>query len=317
MSHHHFPSLGRYTVAELNLDEAHANGVGGFNSSGLVIPVSLDLRYPYERSGYAIQVRQLRCRLALENGSYLTPFVSQFVQVRLTAAPDHRALKNHSVYIEIPLDHARLSILERVRKGGNLHLKLDFELIAEELEEVTKTDPSCPAPLWGFKECYCLRVQAPCEIPRSVWVERVLHGTGYGTVYLIELSLVPITSCAGLKVAANALQQAQALYKQGLYDDAVGKCRVALEPFFESVKPVPGSDAKQVRVLKPSWQKHLGELTYNWLNASLKAIREPTHRPHHSSTLYFDALEAQLLMAVTTALIAYAVRTQPEDAALE
>jgi hypothetical protein len=92
----------------------------------------------------------------------------------------------------------------------------------------------------------------------------------------------------------------------------IGKCRVALEPFFETVKAAPGSDAKSVRVLNSSWEKRIGKFTYDWLSASLKAIQEPTNRPHHRPTSFFDELEAQLLLAVATALIAYAVRSKPE-----
>jgi len=312
MSRRHFSSLGRYGVAQLNLDESRFNGVGGSNFSRVVVPVSLDLRYPYEQAGYAIEFRELRCRLALKDGSHLTPFVSLPVQVRVTA--DHRELTNYSVYLEIPLDHARLSILERDRKGGDLRLLLDFELIAEELMEVAKTDLPPPVPVWGFKELHCLRLQAQCEIPRSVWVERVLPHTGYGTVYLVELPFVPIESCTGLKDAFEALRQAQTSYKYGHYDDAVGKCRLALEPFFERVKPESGDDTRAVQVLNRSWEKQLGEATYNWLNNSLKAVKNPTNRPHHSPMSYFDELVAQLLMAVTTALIAYAARTQSETA---
>jgi hypothetical protein len=97
MSHHQFSSLSSYSVAELNLDEAHANGVGGFNCSSLVIPVSLDLRYPYKQAGYAIQLRELRCRLVLKDSSYLTPSISVPLQVRMTA--DHPHWNGFSVYL--------------------------------------------------------------------------------------------------------------------------------------------------------------------------------------------------------------------------
>jgi hypothetical protein len=131
---------------------------------------------------------------------------------------------------------------------------------------------------------------------------------------MIELPRVPIESCAALKDAFDALQQAQRLESQGLYDDAVGKCRVALEPFFELVEKVdPATKVKtRVPILKTSWETKLGKATYDWLSASFRAIKDPANKPHHSPKSYFDQLDAQMVMNVTTALIAYAAQTASE-----
>jgi hypothetical protein len=47
-------------------------------------------------------------------------------------------LKVHSVYLEIPLDRTRLAALERERNGSDLRLRLEFELVADELVEVAQ-----------------------------------------------------------------------------------------------------------------------------------------------------------------------------------
>jgi hypothetical protein len=67
-------------------------------------------------------------------------------------------------------------------------------------------------------------------------VQNVLPQTAYGKILILELPAVPFEKCAGLKAACDALLQAQELYKQGFYHDAVGKCRLVLEPFFETVE---------------------------------------------------------------------------------
>lgn len=159
--------------------------------------------------------------------------------------------------------------------------------------------------MWGIKDHHTLEAKVPVVIPRSVWLERVLPQTGYGKIHIIELPVVPIEKCANLKASCDALRQAQELHKQGFYDEAVGKCRLALEPLFEE------NEAKK-KTLKRSWETRLGKVTYDWLNASFIVLKEPTNKAHHSPATYFDQLDAEMLLAVTTALVAYAAQAEAE-----
>jgi len=104
------------------------------------------------------------------------------------------------------------------------------------------------------------------------------------------------------------LEKAQKRLAEGDWQDAIRDCRLALEPFFEK-KEVIGPDGKtrDVPILKRSWETRLGNATYDWLNASFGAIKDPGNRATHTIGA-FDEITAQMLLTVTTALVAYAAR---------
>jgi len=191
-------------------------------------------------------------------------------------------------------------------------------LLADELAPVVKTEDKARPVIWGVLDHHKATGKLHVEIPRSKWVEQILPATGFGKTHLLELPTIPIEKCAGVKAAFEALQQAQNLERQGFYDEAVGSCRKALEPFFETVdKPDKNGNMKKVSALKASWETRLGKQTYEWLDGSLRAVKQAVNGPHHLSSTSFRQMEAQMLIIVTTSLVAYAVKTQPEDNAAE
>lgn len=305
MSRHSFSSVGSFNAVEFTIEENSIIGTGRAELPVLAFQLTFHVTYPFKEPGFGFELRELRCRVSPNDGAYLAwTMPIPIHHARVTG--EFRELRQHFINVEIPLDRIRLATLERERKGGDLRLRLDFELLADELFEVKRIQVGYPSVAWGIKDHYYLTARVPVVIPRSNWVEKVLPQTGYGKIHIIELPAVPIEQCLGLKAAYDALRQAQELHKQGFYDEAVGKCRLALEPFFEETQ-----DKK--KILKRSWETRLGKVTYDWLNASFIALKEPTNKPHHSPTTYFDQLDAEMLLAVTTALVAYAVQTEAEN----
>lgn len=69
----------------------------------------------------------------------------------------------------------------------------------------------------------------------------------------------------------------------------------------------------KVPMLKAEWQTRLGKATYEWLNGSFAAMKQATNKPHHLSSSNFDQMETQMLIIATTALVAYAIKTQPKS----
>jgi len=93
--------------------------------------------------------------------------------------------------------------------------RFDLELFADELVEVARSQKPLNPSIWGFVEHHQMRSSLAVTIPRSVWVEQILPGTEFGKVHIIELSAIPIESCAGVKSSFEALQQALKLESQG------------------------------------------------------------------------------------------------------
>jgi hypothetical protein len=261
-----------------------------------------DLHYPFNTAGFAAQLRELRCKLAVDNGGCVATATPTSLTARTTAEfPNH---KDFIINLEFPLDPLRLDFLERSRQNDDLKIRLDFELLADELVALTKSSDNYSNTVWGLKQHHQAFLQASFVISRKVWLERVLTPTGYGKVHIIEFPAMSLQACAALDQSFQALKQAEEHFKLGLYDDAAGKCRLAIEPFWEQVDKPDGTGKKPQ--LRKSWETMLGQATYIWLDSSLNAVKWATNPLHHSPTARFGRFETQMLLSVTIAVISYA-----------
>jgi len=305
----YFTASGGYIVAEVKADANGINGSGRAEMPVLLVMLQMLFRSP-KQLGVTYDFRELRCRLSPFDGTYIATSLPAPLNIHLGPAQE---LANQLVYLEIPLDQNRLAVINRLRKGGDVKLRLDLELFADELVEIPKSQ-NAPSAGWGLREHRHMQARVQVEIPRSKWVEQVLPGTGFGTIHILELPVIPIESCAEIQTAFNELQQAYKLESQGFYNEAVAACRKALEPFFERItKPDDKGVMRKFLVLKSSWQTRLGQATYDWLNASLIAVKQGADKTHHLSSSSFGQMEAQMLLTVATSLIAYAIKTRPES----
>ena len=211
------------------------------------------------------------------------------------------------INIEVQLDDRRIEWLELKRAGKSFEAKLRINLQVQIFGHNPHTE-SFPC---GLLDVSTIQGEIPFTVPDTHWRERVLPGLGYGKVMVVELPAVSLEACKALEHSYKALEKAQKQFAFGLYDEAVGSCRVALDHFFEQVDKGDGS-GKTIPKLKKSWESRLGEATYQWLDSSLGAIKSEANKPHHSPNDHFDRLEAQMLMMITTALISYAA-TQIEE----
>lgn len=284
--------------------ELHANGVKGAGRaefSVLAVFLKMQFQCPAQMTGSRLDFRELRCRVSPFEEAYIAYSQPAFLNVQVQSKKVHR---DEMVVVEIPLDHRRLALINRLRKGGDVKLRLDLELLADELTEI-RLQPSH----WAFLARHRFESQLHIHISRSDWLQQILPGMEFENTHIIELPAIPINRCHALKSSFNALQQAQKLENQGFYDEAVAKCRIALEPFFETVdKPDSKGTVRKVPVLKAVWQSRLGQRTYDWLNSSLVTIKQATNQSHHLSSTSYDQQEAQMLLIVTTALLAYVAK---------
>ena len=161
-----------------------------------------------------------------------------------------------------------------------------------------------------------MTLQQGFQIPQTHWIERVLPAVGYGKVHIVEFPAAPLDACAALDHSFKALKQAEEKHRLGFYDDAAGKCRLAIEPFFdhEPIIDPTQPESRKKPVLKKSWETKLGKATHDWLKATLGSIKEASNAPHHSPNEHYSQLDSQMILAVTTAVVAYIARTiKPED----
>jgi hypothetical protein len=300
-----FSSHEQYNVADAQISETEVNGNGGAHAPVLLIPVRIDFHIHPSNPRSGIRFGPLRGQIELAHRPFA---VAPPVNVNLLLRADYAAMSDQLYYLEFSLDAARIAFLEKVRAGGDLKLKINLTLTVEKLFAL-HDGPIPHDAIWGSVNRLDVTWHDEITVPRSSWVSRVLPQIGYGTIHLIELPAIPLAAVENFKAAFESLTQAQEHHKHGLYDEAVAKCRVALEHFFERHE-VTGSDklTRLVPKLKSSWETKLGKVTYDWLNGSLAAIKGATNPTHHAPGPHYDQLEAQVLIAVTIAVVAYAAK---------
>ena len=304
-----FSSFDQYSIAEVEISEMEVNGSGGVAAPILSVPLRLSAEHGYMAVQDGLEIVSLRGEIFANTGLNL---VSELIHIGFIMPQSCRGYKNQHYYLRFPMNSICIATLEQIRAGGDLKFRLDAHLVVNKLRALNQQVPNKPTinTVWGYVQPHKLSLQAELTIPREAWTSRVLNGVGYGQIHIIELPAVPLSACASLGNAFKALQQAQELHKIGLYGEAVGKCRVALEQFFEHEERT-GDDNKtrRVPILAKSWEEKLGKITYDWLNNSLSALKSAANKSHHSPNSHYDQFSSQMIIAITITLVAYAART--------
>lgn len=294
--------ISSYLKLEAEIDGSNVQAVGEIQYPRLFVPLNINVKgidKKHQNEIYSVQLGAIQGELIL-NGQKISDSLPRHLN-RLVFDFD----QDENVYLEFPLDTRRIEWIEQHRQGslvGSVRISIATLVLGQ--TRITRDDPPPPV---VFREAVASYGDVPFAVPDTQWRETVLPMLGYGKVIAIELPAIPLESFLELDHSFKALMQAQKLFQIGHYDDAVAKCRTALEQFFESVEVVNGDgEKKKIPKLKKSWEARLGQSTYNWLNESLGAIKDAANKPHHSPNDHFDRLGAQMLIMITTALISYA-----------
>lgn len=300
-----FSSHERYGIASAAINENEINGMGGAHAPTLMLPVRMDFHIHPEDPRVGFRFLTLNGRLGVAHQPFA---VALPADINIQLRSDYKLLGDQLHYLNFALDQARIAYLERIRNGGDLKLTIDLRLTVEKVYALH--EPPIPHDAaWGLVNRLDVHLQKEITIPRSAWISRVLPQIGYGTIHLIELPAIPLAAVECYKEAFQALQRAQEHHKQGNFDEAAAACRVALERFFDYPE-VTGPDklTRKVPTLKKSWETKLGQATYEWLNGSLRAVKQATNPPHHAPGPHYDQFEAQMLIMITVAIVAYAAK---------
>lgn len=296
------PNTGLKVEASIN--PSNIQGVGGATWPRLMFQVLL--RIDEEKDGYwrgrlqAVSFGMLTGELVI--GSEIIANIRPVAINKGRPGNLGYATDEHPL-IEMELDAGRIEWIERQRAGKSFEAKLRISIQVQLFGAVD----AAPDSQFGLIDASAIYGEIPLTCTESYWREKVLPGLGYGKVISLELPAIGLESCKALEHSFLALEKAQRQFLLGHYDDAVGACRVALDPFFELVDK-EGETGKRIPQLKKSWELSLGAATYQWLDTALGAIKTAANKPHHSPNSHFDRLGAQMLLMVTASLVAYAAR---------
>jgi hypothetical protein len=301
----HFSSFDRYTIAEAVIDEAQINGRGDHFAPTLMLVLHLNIAHNSIPATESVQFRSLTAKLCLSQNQ---AFSTARAEVNILVSKSY-PVTTHAVYLDFPLDTARLAALEKFRNGENLKLRIEAALQADQFILLNSSRSQNEPPAWAFQQAHTLHLQEDLVILRDAWITRVLPHVGYGVVHTLEFPAASLTASAALKHSFDALTQAQELHKIGLYDDAAGKCRVALDPFFAPVEEIDDKGIiRKVPRLKTSWEEKLGKATFVWLEGALNALKYAGNPSHHSPNARYGQMESQMILTVAAAVMAYAAR---------
>ena len=302
--------MGQYSVVEAEIEESQISGIGDHSTPRLMMPFYLNIAHGYMKPDEGIKFRHLRVKLCVGPGRVIGEASDELNQLIVQKYNATRI----SAYLEFPLNQIQLAALESLRAGGNLKLRVEAKLFTDHLWAINPQRTIQQPPLWAYLETWESQLQEDFIIPRDIWISQVLPRVGYGVVQILELPVVPIEACQRFQHSFEALRQAQERHRLGQYDDAVGKCRVALDPFFKTVEKQDGKGiTRRVQELPRSWQSKLGEPTYNWLNGAFGAIREAGNPTHHSPNAHYDQMESQMILGITAGILAFVAKIIEAD----
>jgi hypothetical protein len=305
MSHPQFSGGPRGMLIELDKNTSNLWGGGnaGYPCLGWQLPLIISFHQKTE-ARYAFRMGEAQLRL---NGTKIADAQPLMIN-RILHHSDGKV--NECLNLDFPVNSQQIAALERARNGGEVKLDLWIKLHYEELRPARILG----AEVWELTTLAFTQLQQAIVISQSDWVAHVLSGVGYGKVHVVEFPAVSLEACAALDHSFKSLKQAEEKHRLGFYDDAVGKCRMALDKFFDYVSVDPNHpESRKIPVLKSSWETKLGKATYAWLNSTLGAIKSAGNPAHHVPDAHYDQLESQMIIAITTAVVAYVARADLHD----
>ncbi len=305
---HYFSSFENYNAVKAEVSEDGLYSSGSRSCPKLTFNLRINIDHGALATHHAIQLTALEAELCKDGVTFVR---SRTHHMQVIIPGGQMFYKDRQHNLEFDLDRFQIETLEKMRNGGDLRLGFNAQLQLNKLRLLNPDSLQKPLEekIYGHILPYVLNLQTELTVSRDRWTQQILPQLGYGEIHIVELPAVPLESVESFSHSFQALRQAECHHRNGLYDDAAGKCRVALEPFFEQLD-VPDKEGKikKVPILKKSWRTKLGKATYDWLNASLVAIKDAANKVHHSPNSHFDQFESQMVIAITTNLIAYAAR---------
>jgi hypothetical protein len=195
--------------------------------------------------------------------------------------------------LTLDVDFRQLEEIEQKRNGGPLTFTFLVDGTAQHGGRIGRL--------------YAANRQLAYDVSASDWI-RLLGQLGYGAYVTVE---VPLTSPNGLtsevQQAAQALQQAQAAFQRGDYEEAVADCRPGIEA-------LEAAD-KGKFTLKPWDRAASKDERFYWVQRSLLSVAHVAHHPNdpvlaatEGGRVRWGREDAEAAVAILAALIRWRMR---------
>jgi hypothetical protein len=142
------------------------------------------------------------------------------------------------------------------------------------------------------------------KITQSQWINKILPKLGYKQYRLIELPSFSNIIPESYKISISELETASMYFKNNDWDKVVSHCRSAIDPIkneIQNLKATINSDSEF------KWFRTLNDKTFDWLEICISSTYSLSSKTHHSISMgHFTRMEAQIILMITTSLVAYA-----------
>ncbi|AKS22877.1 MAG: hypothetical protein C75L2_00020024 [Leptospirillum sp. Group II 'C75'] len=215
---------------------------------------------------------------------------SSLVMVAQESSPELTSPYTYSHLFYIDLNPLQIDRIEDLRNGGGLEFVLQLSGIAD----------------GAFGPQSRIVQGVDFRANQNTWI-KVLKEMKYQEFLLFEIPIPPENASDELKQAVQHLNRAKDHLLKGLYNEAVGECRLVLESVTKGLKEE--SDFKTAINAYCNGRK---EMTKNQRFLFLReAARHVCHPPHHSGEsreVSYDRADATCVLVVTSAVVARSLR---------
>jgi hypothetical protein len=291
------------TVQEFSIYIDQIKGTGGPDYPCLTVPIKFDfLPISDQHRTFGFEVPILRGELYATN--------TRFKCSEQIVIP--HVIKVHEkvstiIGFNFPLNDVALHKLEKHRQG-NIVFHLTFTLqvgIFSSLPIQNAFNFRVPSFLNSFET---IQGHISFEIEQSQWVKKILPELGYKSIKLIELPGASEVIPEEYSLSLIELDEARRYFTNGEYDKSVAHCRSAIEPFKRKLPELKNFLQSQSEF---RWANEVMVATDEWLDKMIKATWSFTSKPHHVPSIsHFGRTDAEILMMITTAIIAYIGKIQ-------
>ena len=208
-------------------------------------------------------------------------------------------------HISFPLNAATMHFIEKHR-DKDLNLGLDLDIHA-----LVKSATAQP----GAKSAYSVdyihseTVKIYFEIPRSVWIEKILPEMGYRNLKLFEIPVSHSILNEAYDHIISNFDEAERYFNLQDYNKCVSHCRMSLDTLNTSLANIRKEVTSKSNY---KWLRTVNEETFIWLDKVVQTTFSITSKPHHAGPQQdFTRYEAESIYLVTLALLNYIGNLQP------
>lgn len=189
---------------------------------------------------------------------------------------------------DLSLSPIQLAELETIRNGGDLHFKLHLYGESYGTHDPLPTHDDINVP-----------------VNQTDWI-KLLKEVNFADIVLFEVPLPAQSQGGDSRSAVDHLRKARDLFLAGHYDEAIGKCRLAIEGFAK----LQGDEQRQADAVA-IYCKNRNEMgVTERLLLVRAAIKHYTQLAHHDlatdSMSNFSRADASLILGMTAGLLAHA-----------